>query len=151
MGYVYEIGIGGRRSLVCEVCGSAGARKRPCKYGYCPAEAICSGCFAEASVKSAFRAYHEDNCKEAAAEYDRRKREDEALLAAGHSLFRSAISEGDLTRISFRNSAGDYTDVLVTNEVYKAVHAASWTDGAKTATLAGLVAGEYGEIGDDAS
>ena len=42
MGCVYEIR-GGRRLLCCDVCGHAGGVRRvSCRYGYCPATAMCA-------------------------------------------------------------------------------------------------------------
>lgn len=121
MGYCYEMR-NGRRRLCCDVCGEADGtvRKVACKYGYCPATAMCAGCRKNPGVKAKDRAYHEANCKEAAAEFAAREARKDEVLALGGLLRCAAVNEGDDVRVYFRDLNGDTVERLMSPETYRA-------------------------------
>jgi hypothetical protein len=48
MGFSYSVNPRtGRQLLCCDYCGSTGARKHRCPYGYCPSTAMCPSCLSK--------------------------------------------------------------------------------------------------------
>jgi hypothetical protein len=118
MGYCYE----GRR-LCCDVCGTAGARKVPCKYGYCPATAMCPACRSNPATKAAQRNHCEENCRAASAEYKAREARKEALLDAGEYVLSSARSceDGVTVAVTFTGPFKDSMVYLMDVDTYRDV------------------------------
>lgn len=122
MGYSYET-ISGK--LCCDSCGkSGGVRKKNCPFGWCPADALCAECRADASViaVTSKAAHRERGCEKAAN--DMRKREEYAqiLLDEGKYLRCSAIGVDDTgVLVTFRNKDGDTLEKLVTKDSYRSI------------------------------
>ena len=110
---------GGRRLLVCDVCGHAGGcRKVDCPYGYCQwcSMAISAGCRKNPTVRAEMREHCEEHCKSASEEYDRYETETRAVLAMGGYVRKAAVNRGDAVLVWFRNESGDELEMLVTKE-----------------------------------
>lgn len=69
MGYVYGFNERGRMVLSCDNCGEVGGvRKRRCPVNYCPAPALCSGCWRSLKADGSVARWHAD-CPAASARY----------------------------------------------------------------------------------
>lgn len=117
MGYSYDSRTG---QLVCDSCGThGGVRRVKCKYGYCPANALCAACRKNPTIKAQVREHCETNCKPAAAEFAAREAAIAALQAQGEYTFCSALSEPDgWVKVWFRGAAGDTKEAIVERGVY---------------------------------
>jgi len=126
MGYSYGRGPTGRYVLCCDKCGNAtgNVRKRPCRYGWCQAIAICAACWHDPAVRAQWRDYHETaGCEASAREASEREARTDALLDSGAFVRCSAISgpvEG-MCRVTFRNRAGATIETIMPTETYRAV------------------------------
>lgn len=114
MGYCYE-----GRKLCCDACGHAGARKRPCPYGYCQAPAICEACW-KGGKREECRQYHIDaHCKDKHEAYVAREAREAALVAAGGYLRVAAFGPVGPVTVWFAGLAGEY-EVVVPRATYDA-------------------------------
>lgn len=116
MGYCYEAATG---KLCCDACGTPGARKHRCPFGWCQSLALCPGCKTPARTGRA--AHRESGCEEAALRFAAQKAAEEQLLAAGEFLRCSAIRTEGGTKVTFRNAQGERISHLVASESYRAI------------------------------
>jgi hypothetical protein len=144
MGYCYELR-GGRKLLVCEACEKADGtvRRKACPAGWCPADALCSGCRKDPAVKAKLAEGHA-GCAEASARYRAEKAAEEALLAAGEYVLcaRATVERGVSVKITFRNAAGDTKDLVVTSALSATTNRLSTYDAVLSAATAEYEAGK---------
>jgi hypothetical protein len=121
MGYCYEVR-GSRRVLVCDGCGHAGGcRKVPCKYGYCPAVALCAVC--RKTHKAEHDAYCDENCKAASEEFAAREARKAEMLDRGEYVRTSAsiCDDGETVAVTFRDAFDNGLVYLMDKETYRRV------------------------------
>lgn len=104
MGFSYQ---GGK--LCCDICGEAGARKKPCPHEYCQPIACCN----RPECKAKLAAHRQTNChvhcKAASEAFDRREEERQRRLDNGEFLRCAAVGvDGlkDCVKVWFRNKQG---------------------------------------------
>ena len=115
MGYCYDTRTG---QLVCDSCGiHGGVRRVKCKYGYCPALALCASCRKNPEIKTERAAFCDANCKEAAARFAALDAAIKEALDSGHYVFCSSVyakgSDRTEVEMTFRNADGDYRTLVV--------------------------------------
>lgn len=120
MGYCYDA----HNRLCCDVCGTAGGvRKIPCKFGYCPATALCAACRSSAATRAAIRDHCEANCRQASEDYARRQDERRTALEAGAYVrdwaTGSFVGGFDVCKVGFHNAAGDEIVLTVPTAAYR--------------------------------
>ena len=113
MGYVYQ---GGR--LCCDICGNPPATKVKCPHNWCQPVAVCANCKQEYSDISSV--VHRD-CAEASANWKLRKHRKQALLDRGEYVRTSAISNGDLVKVTFWNKEGREMEFLMEPDTYRSI------------------------------
>jgi hypothetical protein len=89
MGYSYQ-----GRSLCCDVCGTAGARKHRCPYNYCPALACCAACWKRNDENHFKHKHNHERCRARSDEMRLRDEKAASLLAEGKALRRAAANVG---------------------------------------------------------
>ena len=115
MGFCYE-----GRKLCCDICGTAGARKVRCPFGYCPATAACSTCRKTRKDILNTAAHRIQGCEEGHRKFVEREERKARLLAEGQWLRCSAYGPSGVVKVGFRNADGAEKQVLMPLEVYKA-------------------------------
>jgi len=117
MGFCYS-----GRKLVCDLCGTAGARKVPCPFGYCPSTAVCPACRKDPakSAKLAKAHHAARGCEAGMARVRAESAKRAALLAAGHWLRVAAFGPRGDVKVTFRNAAGAERSVMMAPAVYDA-------------------------------
>ncbi len=89
--------------LCCDICGEAGARKKPCPAGYCQAYACCTGEACKAKLKEHRRTHCAVHCVAASREFKRMLAERAELLAAGRLIRCAAVTEGHGVKVWFES------------------------------------------------
>jgi hypothetical protein len=136
MGYCYGYNAAGRMVLACDNCGNTGGvRKRRCIFkvlgdagrggqryemDYCPAPALCAGCYAALGGAKKLHAGCESGARASQAEYDANQAKLEAgeyMLNAGWGDWAEWVPEGK-TGALFRNLGGEEKWVLIDKEEY---------------------------------
>lgn len=125
MGYCYTI-VGGARLLVCDNCDAhGGVCKVACKYGYCPANALCAACRKDPALKARVADYCETNCKAASERMAAVAAAEAAALKAGELIFCSALGmtiDGVYgVELTFKGSGVERVDRLVGKGMYDTV------------------------------
>lgn len=120
MGYCYE-----GRKLVCDMCSTAGARKRRCPAdNYCPAPALCASCNAAVRKDGRWKDAHA-GCYAASAAYKAKQAERARRLEDGEYLRTSASTlwetHPDVVEVCFRNLTGAEVKLYMTRETYRAI------------------------------
>lgn len=118
MGYCYQ----GKR-LCCDVCGTPGARKRACPYGWCPPLACCATCWKRDDNRFKHKAHHA-TCLCASEEMRLRDEKREALLREGFAVRRAArYVGGDFTKVValFTDARNNDSCFFMTKATYDAI------------------------------
>ena len=115
MGYVYQ-----GRKLCCDLCGTSGATKVRCPYGYCPACAACPDCKRTRKVDVFSREAHAD-CAVAMIAVRAESERVTAALAEGHWVRKAAVNHEGAVKVWFDNGAGERLAVRMPSAVYAAM------------------------------
>jgi hypothetical protein len=119
MGFCYE-----GRKLVCDLCSTAGARRRKCPAGYCQAIAVCPSCGKDPGFKAKWKGLH-TNCEASHARYVAHEEEEKRMLSEGKFLRCSASTverEGGppLVHVLFKGKDGNCVGYYMSPETYEA-------------------------------
>ena len=113
MGFSYLNG-----KLCCDYCGSTGARKYKCPYGYCPSWAACPEC-RKLHAKDFTKNAHA-KCKTRHEEFVAEEQKRLAVINNGGEVRCAALQHGDKVKVIFR-AAEKETAYFMNRQTYAAI------------------------------
>jgi hypothetical protein len=119
MGYCYQ-----GRKLCCDFCGHAGARKVPCPFGYCQADAVCNlpACKTARKDKMGRAAHRARGCEQRHAAFVEDETLTAAMIEADLPVRCAALNQdGHGVQVLFRTKDGSCVGRYMSAEVYRAL------------------------------
>lgn len=102
MGFVYQ-----GKKLCCDLCGTAGARKVNCPFGYCQAIAACPECRISKKDVLGKTGHRDRGCEAAHLKFEAEHAEREKLLAEGELILASGLGvDGGFVHAIFQGKDG---------------------------------------------
>ena len=102
MGYCWQ-----GRLLVCDLCGTAGARKVRCPFGWCQPIAACPECRKTKKIEFSAARHREHGCEKYSARFKAELAERAELMAAGEYVLTSGLGVDEGVKASFRSCHGE--------------------------------------------
>lgn len=116
MGYLYS-----NNRLVCDICGTPGARKRACPHKWCQPIACCGSDECKRKLAKHRRDVCKTKCKTEGEAYDKRKQREREMLDSGLFVRCSAMScKNGKVHVLFRDRDRKTTGFYMHEDTYRA-------------------------------